>query len=85
MGEETVALVTGPFCRCFLRSNDYPNCAVSVLLVPVEVVYVVLSCLNEEDGGLDFLNSAFPLMWRGIGDLRDYVFERLRVAWLMGV
>ena len=33
--QEAVAFVAWPFRRCFLGSDAYPNCAVSILLVPV--------------------------------------------------
>ena len=76
-GEETVAGAARPFCRRFLRSNANSNCAVSILLVPVEIVDVILCCLHEEDGSLDLLCCAFPLLWRGIGNLGNYVLEEL--------
>ena len=49
-GEEAVAFVARPFRRSFMRSDAYPKCAVSIVLVPVQVVNVIFCRSHKDDG-----------------------------------
>ena len=84
-GEETAAFVAWPFDRSFLGSNTYPNGAVCVLLVPVQVVDVVFCCLHGDVCRFDFFNSALPSLGLRASNLGNQIFKGLWRAWLVGV
>ena len=68
-GEKAVAFVTRPFRLGFLRSNADSDCAVGVLLVPVQDINVILGCLHKDAGGCDLFDTVLPLVGLCAGNL----------------
>ena len=69
VGKKAMAFVTRPFRRGFLGSNADSNCAVGVLLVPVQDINVILGCLHKYACGFDLFDTILPLVGLCAGDL----------------
>ena len=68
-GKKAMGFVTRSFRRSFLGSNADSNCAVGVLLVPVQDINVILGCPHKDAGGFDLFDTVLPLVGLCNGNL----------------